>query len=112
MLVLSASSTWSSCTGSDVCVTGIVAPEESSGAEGVPGCSSTNQLPSRKIFGRILSVASEWIGSPLPSISMVTSATWLLSRLVEVTVPTVTPAIRTGDLGRTLTDELNTALRR
>ena len=74
MSVLSASSTWSIWTGSAVCVIGIVAPEESVGADGLPGCSSTNQLPSRKIRGRSFIVASEWIGRPLDSISIVTSA--------------------------------------
>ncbi len=76
---------------------GIVCPEETVGAEGLPGCSSTNQLPSRKIRGLIFSVASEWIGSPRDSISIVTRPV-LPSRWIEVTLPTSTPAIRTGDL--------------
>jgi hypothetical protein len=45
-------------------VIGIVAPEDSVFVEGLPGCSSTNQLPSRKSRGRIFSVASAWIGRP------------------------------------------------
>ena len=63
-------------------MTGIVSPEEIVGADGLPGCSSTNQLPSRKIRGRIFSVASEWIGRPCDSISIVTRPV-LPSRLIE-----------------------------
>ena len=72
--MFSASSTWSSCTGLDVRVIGTVAPECSVGADGLPGCSSTNQLPSKKMRGRIFIVASEWIGSPRELISMLTTA--------------------------------------
>ena len=53
----------------------------------VPGWSSTNQLPSRKMRGRILSVASEWTGSALDSSSMLTKPTFP-SRLIELTEPT------------------------
>jgi len=90
--VFSVSSTWSSWTGSDVCVIGSVAPECSTLAEGLPGCSSANQLPSRKVRGRILTVASEWIGSPSEVISMLSTPA-LPSRETEVTLPTSTPAI-------------------
>ena len=90
---------------------GIVAPEESVGAEGLPGCSSTNQLPSRKIRGRIFMVASEWIGRPRFSISMLTRPV-LPSRLRPVTLPTSTPAIRTGALVLMLRAVANTAFRR
>ena len=41
---------------------------------GAAGLQFDEELPSRKIRGRILSVASSWIGRPLPSISMLTSA--------------------------------------
>ncbi len=44
------------------------------GEPGVPGCTSTKKLPSRKIRGRIFSVASLWSGRPLSWISIVTIA--------------------------------------
>jgi hypothetical protein len=55
-----------------------------------------------------LSVASEWIGRPRDSISIVTSPA-LPSRLTERTLPTSTPAIRTGDFGWMFTAVANTA---
>ena len=61
--------------------------------------------------GLIFSVASVWIGRPLGSISMFTRPA-LPSRWIEVTVPTLTPAMRTGDLGWMLTAVVNTAFRR
>jgi hypothetical protein len=61
--------------------------------------------------GRIFSVASEWIGRPLDSISIVTMPA-LPSRLMELTAPTFTPAIRTGDLGWMFWADANTAFRR
>jgi hypothetical protein len=54
-------------------------------------------LPSRKIRGRIEAKASSWIGWPEPSTVKVTVVA-LPSRLVEITLPTSTPAIRTGEL--------------
>ena len=88
---------------------GIVWPEATVFADGLPGCSSTNQLPSRKMRGRIFSVASEWIGRPRDSISIVTSPA-LPWRLIELTLPTSTPAMRTGDLGWMLSAVANSAL--
>ncbi len=108
MSVLRASSTWSSWTGSAVWVIGIVAPEDSVLADGLPGCISTNQFPSRKIRGRIFTVASLWIGRPRFSISIVTTPV-LPSSLTEETLPTSTPAIRPGDLEWMLIAEANTA---
>ena len=48
--------------------------------------------------GRILTVASLWIGSPSSLISIVTSA-WSVPSLrsTDLTLPTLTPAIRTGE---------------
>jgi hypothetical protein len=67
-------STWSICTGALVCVTGIVLPEWRFGPDGLPGSICTKKLPSRNSLGRILSVASLWIGSPFLFMLMVTSA--------------------------------------
>ena len=67
-------STWSSCTGVAVCVTLIVPPSSSSGAAGEPGLRSTKKLPSRKMRGRILAVASSCSGSPSSSIWSTTTA--------------------------------------
>jgi len=47
-----------SWTGLAVWVIGIVYPEETVGADGLPGFSSTNQFPSRNVRGRIANVAS------------------------------------------------------
>src|SRR3954447_1108064 len=94
-------STWPNWTGAAVWFIGIVLPEPSVGAEGEPGLMSTKKLPSRKMRERTLSWASRWIGRPLSLISMVTSAPALpsLNGSTLVTLPTSTPAIRTGDLG-------------
>ena len=78
-------------------LTGIVSPLPRSGALGLPGSSSTKKLPSRKIRGRIAAKASSWIGRPAPltvKVTVVASP----SRSVEITLPTSTPAIRTGEL--------------
>ena len=93
-------STWSSCTGRD----GLghrrcVSPSASSGDAGVPGCRSTKKLPSRKMRGRIFTVASLWIGSALVvelhrhdgGVGRV------LARSIFLTLPTLTPAMRTGE---------------
>jgi len=54
-------------------VIGIVSPSPSVGAVGVPGCRSTKKLPSRKMRGRILAVASLCSGSASSSSSNVTT---------------------------------------
>ena len=59
--------------------------------------------------GRIFAVASAWIGSPRDSISIVTSPV-LPSRLIEETLPTSTPAMRTGDFEWMFTAVLNCGL--
>ena len=85
-------------------LTGIVAAAaRCSGALGLPGSSSMKKLPSRKIRGRIAAKASSWIGRPEPSTVKVTVVA-LPSRLVEITRPTSTPAIRTGELRATLAE--------
>ena len=72
---------------------------------------STKKLPSRKIRGRIANVASECSGRPTSSICIVTSAIWHFCSVpavslqpftgaTSVTIPTLTPAIRTNDCGR------------
>ena len=92
-------STWSSWTGVAVCVTGIVESSASTGDCGVPGLMSTKKLPSRNRRGRIFMFASLWIGRPSFSISIVTLAIVVFgSRSTAVTLPTLTPAIRTGEL--------------
>ena len=78
-------------------LTGIVPPLSISGALGLPGSSSTKKLPSRKIRGRIAAKASSWIGRPESSTVKVTLVL-SPSRSVEMTLPTSTPAIRTGEL--------------
>jgi hypothetical protein len=107
----SAVRTSSSCTGVAVCWTGIVAPSASSGADGEPAVRSTKKLPSRKMRGRILAVASAWIGRPLSSIRIVTIAPSppRFARSTLLTLPTSTPAIRTGDPGRMLFELANAA---
>ncbi len=101
-------STWSSWTGSTPCWIGNVWPLGAIGADGVPGLRSTKKLPSRKIRGRIANVASLCSGSPLLSISIVTSAArhaagffyaeWQPGTSeTPVTLPTLTPAIRTSE---------------
>ncbi len=109
---VSSSPNW---TGLEVCWTGIRAPSFSFGADGEPACTSTNQLPSRKIRGRILSFASSCSGRPLSSISIVTiapapSGPPALTGSTLVTLPTCTPATRTGDLILRSLAERNAAL--
>ncbi len=105
--------TWSSCTGVAVRVTLIVSPVSSFGADGEPGLRSTKKLPSRKMRGRILAVASSWIGSPASLTSMTTSVWSVPSRgLIDLILPTLTPAIRTGELTRSPLDDSKTALTR
>ena len=90
---------------------GTRSPSPRSGADGEPGLTSTKKLPSRKIRGRILNVASLWIGRPLPSMRIGTTAaarppsTWE----TEETLPTSTPAIRTGEPGRMSFADVKTA---
>src|ERR1700722_1238940 len=101
-------STWSSWTGSTPCWIGNEWPLLTIGADGVPGATSTKKLPSRNVRGRIQKVASEWIGRPFESISIVTSDAWQLasppdlqpgSSATPMTLPTLTPAIRTAEFG-------------
>ena len=63
--------------------------------------------------GRILAVASSWIGSAESLISSVTSA-WSVPSLGStfLTLPTLTPAIRTGEFGRSELADSNVALTR
>ncbi len=95
---------------------------------GVPALSSTNRLPSRNSRGRSLKVASVLIGRPSSLISIVTieapvaaSASALSPPVTRaaaaarrcstsVTLPTLTPAIRTGESARRFGAEVNTAL--
>ena len=72
MSVFSVPSTWSICTGAEVCDAGMVDPLFSSGESGVPGCTSKNRLPSKKIRGRTLMRALRWMGSALSCIFIVT----------------------------------------
>ncbi len=81
-----------------VCVVGIVDPLSISGALGLPGCSSRKKFPSRNSRGRSLIVASSWIGSASSSTLKVASA-MLPSASTELTLPTLTPAIRTREFG-------------
>ncbi len=100
----SAASTSPNWTGAAVWLTGIgSSPLFSTGAEGEPGLMSTKKLPSRNTRGRILSVASSWMGSPASLISISTRAPPLLLpgtiAVTFLTLPTSTPAMRTGELG-------------
>ena len=104
-------STWSSWTGVAVWVTAIVEPSPRSALPGEPGCRSTKKLPSRKIRGRILAVASLCSGSPCSSIAIVTTVLSVPSwASIRLTLPTSTPAIRTGESGRSPFEDVNTAL--
>jgi hypothetical protein len=78
---------------------GIVSPLSISGADGEPGSRSTKKLPSKMIRGRTLSFASLWIGRPLSEISIVMRAACSPrpSGSTFVTLPTLTPAIRTKE---------------
>ena len=109
MSVCSAVSTWSSCTGAAVWVSFSVSPSSSAGARALPGARSTKKLPSRKIRGRIRAVASLWIGRPLSAISIVTTAAVPSPASTLLTLPTSTPAIRTGEPGRSELTDSNTA---
>jgi hypothetical protein len=107
----SAVNTWSSCTGVAVWVTFSVPPSSSSGASGEPDWRSTKKLPSRKIRGRILAVASVWIGRPSSSICMtITAPSEPSCGLISLTLPTSTPAMRTGEPGRMEFADSKTAL--
>ncbi len=86
-------------------------PSGAFGASGVPGLTSTKKFPSRNVRGRIANVASVCSGSPWSSIVIVTWAAEQLARPgwswaqpgtlpMPVTLPTLTPAIRTSDPGR------------
>ncbi len=88
---------------------GIVPPSGRSGALGLPDFTSRKKLPSRKIRGRISTWASSWIGCPESSTVKVTSETSPTLRVLT-TLPTLTPAIRTGESLRMLAAFSNTAL--
>ena len=88
---------------------GIVPPLSSSGELGLPGSSSMKKLPSRKIRGLISAKASLWIGRPEPS-TVKPTVVASPSRSTEITSPTSTPAIRTGDLVEMLTPLAKVAL--
>ena len=60
------------------------------------------KLPSRKIRGRIAAKASSWIGRPAPSTVKVTVVVVSVA-VGSITLPTSTPAIRTGELVEMLT---------
>ena len=92
-------STWPNWTETEVWLIGIVPPDFSFGASGEPGWRSTNSLPSRNTRGRIFSWASVWSGSPDLLTSIVTRAAPRPPGrpVTESTLPTATPAIRTGD---------------
>src|SRR5690242_13195711 len=83
-----------------------------SGAVGVPGSGSTKKLPSRKMRGRILARASVWIGRPDSPIVIVTSTASLPFDVGStlVTLPTSTPAIRTGEPFLRLLEDSKAAL--
>src|SRR3954453_10128162 len=78
---------------------GSVSPFSMTGAEGLPGWRSTKKLPSRKMRGRIVSVASLWMGWAILVISIVMTAAWRPpgAGSTFLTPPTWTPAIRTND---------------
>ncbi len=94
-----------------VLVTLIVSPSPKVGADGVPGLRSTKKLPSRKMRGRILAVASVWIGRPRLRISIfTTAASEPGSASTDLTLPMATPAMRTGEPGRMEFADSNCAL--
>ena len=89
----------------------IVSPVSSTGALGVPGLRSTKKLPSRKIRGRIFALASACSGSADFLSSSTSTAALEPSRpSTALTLPTSTPAIRTGELGRIELADSNCAL--
>ena len=98
MFVVSVPSTWSSCTGAEVCETGIVPPSSTSPAWGVPGRMSKNRFPSKNSRGRTLIWASLWIGSASSSSFIVTTTAGESppTGSTAETLPTSTPAIRTA----------------
>jgi len=72
--------------------------------DGEPGLMSTKKLPSRNTRGRTFMVASSWMGSAEFFISMVTIAAPSplppsSTGSTFLTLPTSTPAMRTGELG-------------
>ena len=98
MLVVSVPSTWSSCTGAEVCDTGIVPPSSTVPALGVPGRMSKKRLPSKNSRSRTLIWASLWIGSASSSSFIVTTTAGESPPIGSTaeTLPTSTPAIRTA----------------
>jgi hypothetical protein len=92
-------SSWSICTGVVVCDSGIVPPSGRIGALGEPGAISMKKVPSRNSLGLIFIVASVCSGRPCGSMLIVASAVVPGPRPTEMTLPTLTPAIRTGEPG-------------
>ena len=95
---MSVPSTWSIWTGPEVWVTGKVWPSSIVSALGVPGLTSMKLLPSKKIRGRTLSVASSCSGRPSSFILIVTLVAGESPPTGSTfeTLPTSTPAIRTA----------------
>jgi hypothetical protein len=92
-----------------VCVIGSVEPSFSSPRDGDPGWIVTKKLPSRKMRERIWARASSRSGSASSRSSIVTSAAPSPFGSIFVTLPTSTPAMRTGDFGFRLCTSRNTA---
>jgi hypothetical protein len=106
----SAVSTWSSWTGPLAWLIGRRSPSPRTGADGEPGLTSTKKLPSRKMRGRIFTCASLWIGRPLLSMRIFTTAACApLTCSTPLTLPMSTPAMRTGEPGRMLFADGKTA---
>ena len=97
--VLSASSTWSSWTGSEVWVIGIVWPRGDRLRRRAAGLQFDEPVAFEEDARADLQrrVACGSAGRAI-SISIVTRPV-LPSRLIDVTLPTLTPAMRTGDFG-------------
>ena len=106
-------SSWSNCTGTAVWLIGIVPSSAISAAPGVPGSMSTKKLPSRKMRGRIFARASSWIGRPALPMVIVTMRGVAARREAGstfVTLPTSTPAMRTGEPFLRLLEDSKAAL--
>src|SRR3954451_18863020 len=77
----------------------------------LPGFRSTKKLPSRKMRGRIFASASLWIGRASSFSAIVTTDADEPSLVsIFVTLPTVTPATRTGEFAARLFAFENAAL--
>ena len=96
---VSVPSTWSSCTGAEVCETGIVSPSSSvARARACPGGCRRRGCPRRRCRGRTLIWASLWIGRASSSSFIVTTTAGESPPTGSTfeTLPTSTPAIRTA----------------